>query len=169
MIKRQLSWKWHSFCHEKEWAVWVALHPCWLIYSLMLASVFRKAICLFFCPWQRHSNGKLTWQHVNLPTVISCQNPFSQLIDQCMSNIQNEFKNLCCKSWVKKWLHCAEFNAHGHGLGVHTASHSALQVRLWICLMSRSGFESVLCSNMKSSCVGLGLLPFLALLQPEWI
>lgn len=31
----------------------VALPPCWLIYSLWLAFVSRKAVCHFFCPWQR--------------------------------------------------------------------------------------------------------------------
>lgn len=31
----------------------VAVPPCWLIYSLWLAFVSRKAICHFFCPWQR--------------------------------------------------------------------------------------------------------------------
>lgn len=31
----------------------VALPPCWLIYSLCLASISRKAICHFLCPWQR--------------------------------------------------------------------------------------------------------------------
>lgn len=31
----------------------VAIPPCWLIYSLWLAFVSRKAICHFFCPRQR--------------------------------------------------------------------------------------------------------------------